>query len=216
MPTTKAKRRSVSYSVHPSLAMVQKQIASLKEKTGRTLQEWVVFVNKSGPATEAARRDWLKADHGLGTNYAWWIAERSVGKGGDDDSPEAYLKAAEKYVKEMYEAKKAGLRPIHDALLDVALGLGKDVKVCPCQTMVPLYRRHVFAQIKPSTNTRIDLGLCLTPLLKEARKKIPARLVDTGGFAKKDRITHRIPITSVDQIDDEVERWLKTAYDLDA
>ena len=35
-------------------------------------------------------------------------------------------------------------------------------------------------------------------------------------LAKGDRITHRIPITSLEEIDDEVRRWLKTAYELDA
>jgi len=75
---------------------------------------------------------------------------------------------------------------------------------------VPLYRAHVFAQIKPATNTRIDLGLAL----KET--KAEGRLIDTGGFEKKDRITHRIPITSVEEIDAEVERWLKRAYGMDA
>jgi len=46
--------------------------------------------------------------------------------------------------------------------------------------------------------------------------KLPKRLIDTGGLAKKDRITRRIEITSAEQIDDEVKKWLKTAYDLDA
>jgi hypothetical protein len=80
---------------------------------------------------------------------------------------------------------------------------------CPCQTIVPLYRAHVFAEIKPSTLTRVDLGLAL----KDA--KTPKRLVDTGGFAKKDRITRRIPIASVDEIDAEVERWIRKAYEMD-
>ncbi len=46
--------------------------------------------------------------------------------------------------------------------------------------------------------------------------KTPKRLIDTGGYAKKDRITHRIPLESVKEIDKEVERWLKTKYELDA
>ena len=76
-------------------------------------------------------------------------------------------------------------------------------------TIVPLYRNHVFAQIKPTTNTRVDLGLCLRGV------KPTKRLLDTGGEAKGDRITHRIPIESVDQIDDEVRKWLKRAYEMD-
>jgi predicted GTPase len=83
------------------------------------------------------------------------------------------------------------------------------VKVCPCKTMVPLYRKHVFAQIKPTTRTRIDLGLALKGT------KVPKRLIDTGGLAKKDRITHRIEITSVKDIDAVVKKWLKIAYEMD-
>jgi hypothetical protein len=51
---------------------------------------------------------------------------------------------------------------------------------------------------------------------KSLDMKPAGRLIDTGGFAKKDRITHRIPITSLDDIDDEVKHWLKIAYDRDA
>jgi hypothetical protein len=183
-------------------------IAGMKEKTGRTIEEWTKFVNKEGPATEKERREWLKAKHGLGTNYAWWIAERSLGKG-DDGDPETYLKQAEQYVEQMYSGAKQELRPIYERLLALGRGLGADVKVCPCQTIVPLYRKHVFAQIKPTTRTRIDLGLALKDT------KTPKRLIDTGGFAKKDRITHRIEITSLKDIDEEVKTWLKAAYDMD-
>jgi hypothetical protein len=150
--------------------------------------------------TEQERREWLKTEHGLGTNYAGWLAERAEGKGEDGD-PDAYLRAAEGYVEKMFAGPKESLRPIYDALLKLGLAMSKDVKACPCQTMVPFYRKHVFAQIKPTTQTRIDLGLALKDL------KATGRLIDTGGFAKKDRITHRIPITSLADIDDEVKSW---------
>jgi len=202
-------KRKTLYSPHPSLAMVQKWIGDLKEKTGRSLEEWMKFIKKEGPKSEVERRDWLKAVHSLGTNTAWWLAERSVGNGGEEDTPEGYLKQAEVYVTEMFAGKKAGLRPIYDELLALGLGMAKDVKACPCQTIVPLYRNHVFAQIKPTTNTRIYMGFALKDT------KVTGRLIDTGGFAKKDRITHRIPIASVDEIDDEVSHWLKIAYDMD-
>ncbi len=57
--------------------------------------------------------------------------------------------------------RKIKLRPIYDELLKLGKSLGDDVKACPCKTIVPLYREHVFAQIKPTTNSRIDLGLAL-------------------------------------------------------
>ena len=211
MPRTPrtAQRKSL-YGVHPGVAMIQKWMQELPEKTGKTLEQWIELIKKSGPPTEKERRDWLKAEHGMGTNSAWWLAERADGKGTEDSDPEAYLKAAEGYVEAMLAGSKAGLRPLYDELLKLGLALGDDVKACPCTTIVPLYRSHVFAQIKPTTRTRIDLGFALRDL------KPTGRLIDTGGFAKKDRITHRIPITSIDDIDGEVNKWLKKAYDMDA
>ena len=207
MPTARTTTRS-TYDVHPSVAMVKKSIAGLKEKTGRSLEEWIKLAQKDGPASEKERRAWLKARHGLGMNNAMWIAGCSVGTG-EDGNPETYLKQASEYVEKMFSGSKEPLRPIYEELLQLGRSLGKDVKVCPCQTMVPLYRNHVFAQVKPTTRTRIDLGLALRDT------KTPRRLIDTGGFAKKDRITHRIEITSSKDIDAEVKKWITKAYDMD-
>ena len=209
MTNTAAKKKSI-YGVHPGVVLTMKWVAELKAKTGRSLAEWIKLIRKEGPPTEQARRDWLKQEHGLGTNSAGWLAEQSVGKGKETSDPDAYLQAAEKYVEEMFAGKKEHLRPICEALLKLGLAMGKDTKACPCQTIVPLYRNHVFAQIKPTTRTRIDFGLALGDT-----KKTPERLIDTGGFAKKDRITHRFEITSLKDIDDEVKKWLKVAYDRD-
>jgi hypothetical protein len=41
-------------------------------------------------------------------------------------------------------------------------------------------------------------------------------VIDTGGLAEKDRITHRMELKSVAEIDAEVKKWLKVAYELDA
>jgi len=153
----------------------------------------------------------LKTKHKLGTNSAWWISERAAGKGGED-SPEEYLRIAARHVEEQCAGPKERLRPIFEELLKLGRALGDDVKVCPCKTIVPLYREHVFAQIKPTTNSRVDFGFALT----HYKGKLHKRLIDTGGLAKKDRITHRMELTSASKIEEEVKKWLKTAYDLDA
>jgi hypothetical protein len=208
--TSRPKANANPYGVHPSVAMVQKWVAELPEKTGRSLEEWVQLLQQEGPTTAKDRREWLKTQFGFGTNASWWIAERAEGKGWEDGDPQAYLQAALQYVEAMFAGSKAGLRPIYDALLKLGKSLGPDVKACPCKTIVPLYREHVFAEIKPATRTRIDLGFAL------GDTRPTGRLLDTGGFEKKNRITHRIPITSSADIDDEVRHWLRTAYDRDA
>jgi len=109
----------------------------------------------------------------------------------------------------MFSGPRSALRPLYDELLKLALSLGKDVKASPGKTIVSLYRNHVFAQLRPATNTRVDLGLAL------GNMKAPRRLIDTGGYEKKDRITRRIEVKSKADIDDELKGWLKKAYTLD-
>jgi hypothetical protein len=197
-------RRSSLYRLHPGFRMEQGYMQNLVKRTGKTLDEWVALTKRVGLATGAERRAWLKAQ-GLTTNYASWIGDVAEGKnrGADDYDPEALVDA-------MFAGSKAALRPIYDRLLHLGLSLGRDVTASPGKTIVPLYRQHVFAQIKPATNTRIDLGLALGAL------KATGRLIATGGFEKKDRITHRIPVSSIDDIDADLEAWLKKAYTLDA
>jgi hypothetical protein len=202
--------RSPLYDVHPGVEMVQDWIATLKTKTGRTLDEWIALVRKEGPKEFSARRSWLKSKYKLGTNSAWWIAERTGGKGGEADTPEQYLESAAKYVDQQYSGKKLPLRPLYEELLTLGKSLGPDVKACPCKTVVPLYREHVFAQLKPATNKRIDLGLCFSSY----KGRLPARLIDTGGLAKKDRITHRIEVSSPSDIDADLTKWFRAAYTL--
>lgn len=202
------------YDVHPGVAIMQAWIAELKSSTGRSLDEWLVHCRRHGPRDEEACRDWLKNEHALGANAAGWLAERAGGAARpDEDTPEGYLASAVAFVEAQYAGAKAALRPLFDALVALGRELGEDVRVCPCKTMVPLYRKHVFAQLKPATRTRVDLGLALAPLI--GRRTLPPVLIDTGGFKKKDRITHRIEITTARDINATVRKWLATAYSLD-
>jgi hypothetical protein len=111
-----SKKKSI-YGVHPGVLMTQKWVGELKQKTGRTLEEWLKHIKKEGPQDEKERRAWLKETYGLGTNTAWWLAERSVGKGAEMGDPDAYLESAERDVEKMFSGGKAHLRPIYDALL---------------------------------------------------------------------------------------------------
>ena len=175
----KVKMKSI-YGVHPGVNMMVDWRESLPAKTGRTLEQWIALVQRDGPDDEAARRQWLKEKHGFGTNTAWWIAEQSVGKSGNwEFDGDAYLKKAQQYVADQYTSGKAALKPLYDRLLEIGGELGDDVKACPCQTIVPLYRNHVFAQIKPTTRTRIDFGLALAKFAGKMPK--PTRLTPRCG-----------------------------------
>jgi len=189
------------YGVHPGVARQEQIIAKLQPNTGKTLEQWVRLARAEKTKTERECAKLLKQKHGLGGNQADIIAQHAHGNV-SEYNPLAY-------VEEMYASKKAGLRPIYDELLSTMAALGNDVEATPCKTFVSIRRKRVFAQIKPTTQTRIDLGLALgdTPA--------NAPLIDTGGLAKGDRITHRIPIESLSDIDKTVNRWIARAYERD-
>jgi len=47
-----AKSPSGLYTVHPGIGMVEKWKNELPAKTGRSLDEWIALVKKSGPPIE--------------------------------------------------------------------------------------------------------------------------------------------------------------------
>jgi predicted transport protein len=197
------------YDLHPSVAYVQAVLANVKAKTGRTAEEWAALLHREGPVDAKA---WLKAQ-GLGATQASLVLQRASPTPGHafDDTLEGYLTAAPRYVAAQYGGKRAALRPLFEQIVTLVRSLGPDVKVCPCETIVPFYRNHVFAEVKPLVS-RLDLGLALGD---PAKVQDPGgRLKDMGGFAKKDRITHKVEMTAEADLE-VVLPWLKLAYERD-
>lgn len=198
----------ITYDEHPSVAYWRSMAANLEKNTGRNLDKWVALVRKQKLTDEKAIRAWLKKEHGVGMSTAGVIA--------DGLNPDSVFYGVwdaqaigEQNVAAMFKGKEH-LLPIYEAALKLARSLGKDVKVSPCGTIVPIFRKHVIAQLKPATKTRVDLSLAL------GEQRTPARLVDTGGAAKGDRLTRRIALEKVADVDAEVQEWLRVAYAGDA
>jgi len=207
---SKAQVSQPPYDLHPSVAHVQAVIANLQARTGRSLEAWVAVLRQEKPADAKA---WLKAQ-GLGTHQAGFVLQRSGAAPGHafDDSPEGYLAAAPGYVAGQYAGRKAPLRPLFETIVKLARSLGPDVRICPCETIVPFYRNHVFAEVKPLVS-RLDLGLALgDPATVDDSS---GRLKDTGGFRQKDRITHKVELASATDLDPALLAWLRQAYERD-
>lgn len=200
-----------SYNVHPTTLMTQEWMAALPIKTGKTIEEWTAIAQSVSVGGKKELVAWLKSEFRFGTNQAKWLAEFALGE--EDSiamsSNEGYLNAAEQWINEQYAGKKQHLRPTYEHILNVALNLSETVKASPTKTYCSLFRNYAFAQLKPTTNTRIDIGLAL------GDEPVIGRLVDTGGAKKGDRITHRIPVSVVEDVDDEVEHWLRLAFSKD-
>lgn len=183
--------------------MRQAVISNLPEKTGRSLDEWIKILNSQGPEKRKDRIAWLKGEHGIGHGTAQTIVYEA-------EKPEGYRPpSVEELIEDQYSGGKAALWPIYERLAEKVSGLGKEVELDPRKTYVSLVRKRQFGLIQPSTKTRVDLGLVL-PGLKPTK-----RLKDAGSFGS-DRITHKVGLTTPDDVDEELLTWLKAAYEKDA
>ena len=173
---------------------LQTMIDNMPEKTGKSLDEWKQVLAKESFEKHMQAVNFLKKEHGVSHGFANTIVSLSK----EDASEEVDL------VSEQYKGKEA-LKPMYDELIKIVSGFGKDVTVTPKKATVSVIRKHQFALIKPATKTRIDLGL----KLKEVENK--GRLEGSGPFGTM--CTHRIQLSSLDDIDQETKDWLKMAYE---
>ncbi len=174
-------------------------IAGLRDRTGKSLDEWLALLRESGLSRHKELLTLLKGEHGLTHGYANLIALQAL----QSDSHTAADSDA--LVEAQYAGSKAGLRPIYEALLAAIRKFGPDVEVSPKKAYVSLRRRKQFAIIQPSTASRVDVGINL----KGA--KATERLEPSGSFNAM--VSHRVRLANVGDVDRELLAWLRQAYE---
>ena len=179
--------------------MQASMIANLKDKTGKTLDQWTVVVKKFGTAKHGEVVKHLKTDYGVGHGYANLIVH--VAKG---DLPGA-APGGDDLVTSQYAGGKAALKPIYDELAAQIGGFGRDVELSPKKSYVSLRRNKQFGLIQPSTKSRVDVGINL-------KGKAPTdRLEPSGSF--NSMVSHRVRLSQANEVDDELIGWLREAYE---
>jgi predicted transport protein len=175
----------------------------MAERTGRSREDWLALVAESGvdPLDQNAVRRWLRDVHGVKQNSQWAIADAAA-RGAGWVRP-----TVEEYVDAQYTGKKAALRPVFEAVREAALALGDDVVLEGRGTYVPFVRRRQFAAVAAATATRVDLGLRLPDPPASGRLQ---RATAPGSA------THRVELSTVADVDDEVRALLRAAYDQNA
>lgn len=172
---------------------------SMKERTGKTLEEWVAAVQatKIDPLDQKAVRNWLKSQ-GVMQNSQWAIADAAARAAGWERP------SVEGYINSQYQGEKAALRPIFDALREIIEGLGEDVTAEGRGGYTPFVRKRQFAAVQASTKTRVDLGL-------RFRQAPDSALLSTTSLPGQS--THKLGLSSVDDITDEVADLIRVAYE---
>ena len=168
----------------------------LEERTGENVAAWNRRIAKEQLDDEKSLRAWLTEQGVTGYAQSLLVMERF-------GYPDFLLASADELMDRQY-ADRPQLRPIFDAIVEAAAGLG-ELTVQTRKTYVSLVTpRRTFARIQPTTKSRVDLGLRL-----EGRKP--------GGRLQPSKIHETMPIqislASVDDIDSEVLNWLQEAYD---
>lgn len=173
---------------------LQTMIDNMPEKTGKSLDEWKQVLGNSGLEKFGEKVKYLKVEHGVTHGYANTI----VGLAKEEKQSDNDLVLAQ------YKGKET-LLTMYAVLLNVINNFGKDIEIAPKKTSVSLRTKKQFALIQPTTKTRIDLGL------KLKGHPIEGRLEASGPFGTM--CTHRIQLTDVSQIDQEVIDYMKMAYE---
>lgn len=178
---------------------------SLQPRTGRTLAEWVALVEDASgidPLDQKAVRAWLRDVHGVPQNSQWAIAFEVAGRAGWT------MPSPGEFADRLYVGAKASLRPLHDAVVTAAAGLGDDTTVEPRAGYTPVVRRTQFAAVAPGPRGTLRVGL-------RFRTEVPAdeRLAPAKGFAQATHWVHLPADVEPDAAASGLVGLLRAAYD---
>jgi len=173
---------------------LQTMIDNMPEKTGKSLDQWKSILANEKFEKHMQAVNYLKKTHGVTHGFANTIVSLSKDK----------TESTDDLLNNQYKSKE-NLLPIYQKLLAVVKPFGPDVVITPKKATVSLIRKKQFALIKPATKARIDLGFKLKD------KEITDRLEKSGPFGAM--CTHRVQLTSVDDVNEELIAWLQEAYE---
>jgi len=179
----------------------QAYIDNIKAKTGKTPKEFISLAEKKGflkPGVKAGEIvKWLKEDFGLGHGHAMAIVLVLR----QETTPP--LSVDEK-IAGHFSGSRSEWRPVFDSFMKKVGTFGNDIRISPTDTYLSLVRNGKKFAVLQITSNRIDIGI----KLKGASP--PGRFGSARGWNAM--VTHRVRISNAKQIDAEVFRWLRQAY----
>lgn len=175
----------------------QTMINNLQKNSGKSLEEWVRIVKKEDLLKHGLIVKFLKETHGFTHGFANMVAHRAMGSDAASNSDSVDL------IAEQYKGRES-LKPIYNALIKEINSWGETFEIAPKKANVSLKRKKQFAVVGPATKTRFEIGLMLRG--EEATARLEAEKPNA-------MCTHKIKITSIDELDAEVYALLRKSFD---
>lgn len=175
----------------------QTMIENLHKNTGKTLEEWIRIVKEQHFAKHGEIVKYLKEQHQFTHGFANLIAHKT------NETDAGSAKNQDDLIIAQYKGKEH-FKPIYDKLITEIQGFGTDIEIAPKNTYVSLRRKKQFAILNPATKTRFEIGINLKG--QEPEGKLEPEKPNS-------MCSHKMNLSSIEEIDKEAIAWIKKAYD---
>lgn len=175
----------------------QTMVENLYKNTGKTLEQWIVLVKKQNFEKHGEIVSYLKDNHNFTHGFANLVAHKSR------ESDAGPTKNPSDVIVQQYQGKEH-FKPVYDRLISEILKFGNDIEIAPKIAYVSLRRKKQFATLSPATKTRFEIGINLKGQAPQG--KLQAEKPNA-------MCSHKISVTTIQEIDKEVVNWIKMAYE---
>ena len=173
-------------------------VENLQKNTGKSLEEWIAIVRQENFEKHGQIVKFLKEQHAFTHGFANLVALKT--KGTDAGSVENKNDLVVKQFK-----GKEHFKGLYDSLVAEIQTFGNDIEIAPKNAYVSLKRKKQFATLQPATKTRFEIGLNLKD--QEPTGKLEAITTPNA------MCSHKINLSSEQDMDEEVMAWIKASYD---
>ena len=170
--------------------------ASLPEKTGKSMDEWVEIARACPETKPRARQAWFKEHHGLGLNYFSFVEHELRARSGENSRDPEKLGAelwSDPAAAEVFRAVEANVAELPEVVVGQRKGF------------TTFSRRYAFAAARPAKGGVVRLGLALEP-----GDGLPAASTSEGW---SERLGVTLVLTDREQVDEAVHHALRAAWE---
>lgn len=182
--------------------VIATMIANIEKKAGKTFAQLEQAVRDSPLTKHGELRTMLMEQFGLGHGQANTVVHLALKSDGASAAAAAGQRADD-VLDTLYTGKKAGLRPVHDAVLAYLATLG-EYEAVPKKDYVSYKRKKQFLMVGPKTATAVEFGIFAKGLPAHPRlKEMPA----------KGMCPYTTRLGDPSELDATVREWIAASYD---